>query len=359
MGLGKIGHIKRDCQVTKKKMQAKEVNGAEKAHCVHTKKCGSEDCNNDADGLVMWQALSAGDTQSHHWIIDSGATCHMCNDETLFSDMISLKQPQTVTAGDGRQLKATGRETVVLDIEVSGGDRKCTLSDALYVPDLKSSLLSVAKASKAVKRTVFTDDGCEFIDGKGEVVAAGRKVGKLYFLDCKGVHSARLTTGTGSTQEQLWHRRYGHLGIKSLRELVDQNMVTELNSKITNNIDVFEPFAEGKQHRQKFPDGEVKHSDAALGLVHSDVCGPMSTQSLSGAQYFLTFTDDKTRYTWVYVLKRKGEVFDKFIKWKAMVELSTGVKLKSLRTDNGGEYTSTEFKAYLRQEGIRHELSVP
>ena len=136
-------------------------------------------------------------------------------------------------------------------------------------------------------------------------------------------------------------------------------MVTRLNSKITNNIDVCEPCAEGRQHRQKFPNGETKRSDAALGLVHSDVCGPMSTQSLSGAQYFLTFIDDRTRYTWVYFLKRKGEVFDKFIEWKAMVELSTGVKLKSLRTDNGVEYTSTEFKAYLRQEGIRHELSVP
>ena len=79
----------------------------------------------------------------------------------------------------------------------------------------------------------------------------------------------------------------------------------------------------------------------------------MSTQSLSGAQYFLTFIDEKTRYTWVYVLKRKGEVFDKFI------ELFTGVKLKGLRTANGGEYASTEFKAYLRQEGIRHELLVP
>ena len=115
----------------------------------------------------------------------------MCNDETLFSDMVSLKQPQTVTAGDGRQLKATGRETVVLDIEVSGRDRKCTLSDALCVPDLKFSLLSVAEASKAVKCNVFTDNGCEFINGKGEVVAADRKMGKMYFLDCKGLHSSK------------------------------------------------------------------------------------------------------------------------------------------------------------------------
>ena len=42
-----------------------------------------------------------------------------------------------------------------------------------------------------------------------------------------------------------------------------------------------------------------------------------------------------------------------------MVERSTGRKLKALRTDNGGEYTSREFKTYLKMEGIRHELTVP
>ena len=56
-------------------------------------------------------------------------------------------------------------------------------------------------------------------------------------------------------------------------------------------------------------DVSPKRSDSVLGLVHSDVCGKMSTQSLSGSEYFLTFINDKTRYTWVYILKRKDRVF--------------------------------------------------
>ena len=85
----------------------------------------------------------------------------------------------------------------------------------------------------------------------------------------------------------------------------------------------------------------------------------MNTESLSEAEYFLTFIDDKTRYTWVYVLKRKDQVFERFLEWKALVEKSTGRKLKTLRTDNGGEYTSAVFETYLRKEGVRHELTVP
>ena len=93
--------------------------------------------------------------------------------------------------------------------------------------------------------------------------------------------------------------------------------------------------------------------------MHSDVCGKINTKSYGGAEYFLTFTDDKTRYAWVYPLKQKSEVFSRFLEWKAVAEKSSGHKLKTLRTDNGGEFTSNEFENYLKSEGVKHELSVP
>lgn len=93
--------------------------------------------------------------------------------------------------------------------------------------------------------------------------------------------------------------------------------------------------------------------------MHSDVCGKLSPRSAGSAEYFVTFIDDKSLYVWLYVLKTKNEVFSKFRDWKAMVERSTGRKLKVLRSDNGGEYTSGEFDQYLKSEGIRHELTVP
>ena len=93
-------------------------------------------------------------------------------------------------------------------------------------------------------------------------------------------------------------------------------------------------------------------------MVHSDVCGKISSKSLSGAEYFVTFIDDKTRYIWVYVIKKKSDVFKCFCEWKTEVEKSLGRSVKTLRTDNGGEYTSTELEEYLKKEGIRHELTI-
>ena len=85
----------------------------------------------------------------------------------------------------------------------------------------------------------------------------------------------------------------------------------------------------------------------------------MKEKSIGGAEYFLTFTDNHTRYSWVYPLKTKDQVFDRFQEWKALVEKASGKKLKTLRSDNGGEYTSKKFEAYLKSEGIRHECTIP
>ena len=73
----------------------------------------------------------------------------------------------------------------------------------------------------------------------------------------------------------------------------------------------------------------------------------------------MTFIDNKTRNTWVYVMKHKSETFQKFKEWKAMVEKSTGLKIKRLRTNNGGKYTSNEFEEYLKAEGIQHKTTIP
>lgn len=85
----------------------------------------------------------------------------------------------------------------------------------------------------------------------------------------------------------------------------------------------------------------------------------MSTKSLGGNEYILTFVDDKTRYTWIYAIQRKHQVYEKLKEWKAMVEKSTGKKLKVLRTDNDGEYVSKDFEGFLTNEGIKHEHTIP
>jgi hypothetical protein len=96
-----------------------------------------------------------------------------------------------------------------------------------------------------------------------------------------------------------------------------------------------------------------------LGLVHSDLCGPMNIQARGGYEYFVTFIDDYSRYGYVYLLHRKSECFEKFKEYKAKTEKRHNKSIKSLRSDRGGEYLLGEFREYLSENGIESQLTAP
>ena len=95
-----------------------------------------------------------------------------------------------------------------------------------------------------------------------------------------------------------------------------------------------------------------------LELVHSDVCGPI-IESIGGSRYFITFTDDYSRYVVAYTMKHKYEAFDKFKEYVAMAETKFERKMKKVRTDNGGEYVSEVFNNYLKECGTQDKRTVP
>jgi transposase InsO family protein len=104
---------------------------------------------------------------------------------------------------------------------------------------------------------------------------------------------------------------------------------------------------------------EGERTSDLLGLIHSIVCGPMSTSVRGGFRYFITFTDDLSRYGYVYLMKQKSESFEKFKEFKNEVENQLNKKIKALRSDRGGEYLSLQFQAYLRECGIDSQLTPP
>ena len=79
----------------------------------------------------------------------------------------------------------------------------------------------------------------------------------------------------------------------------------------------------GNMHRDEFPSNPDKKKRDVLDLVHTDICGPMQTRSLGGAYYFLLFTDDCTRFSWVYFLSKKSQAFQYFKEFKSMIEDQT------------------------------------
>src|SRR5664279_481039 len=114
----------------------------------------------------------------------------------------------------------------------------------------------------------------------------------------------------------------------------------------------------GKMTKTPFAKSFERASDL-LELVHSDVCGPMSTTAIGGYEYFVTFMDDFSRYGYVYLMKHKSETLEKFKEFQREVENQLGKKIKLLRSDRGGEYMSHEFDSHLKSCGIVSQLTPP
>ena len=108
----------------------------------------------------------------------------------------------------------------------------------------------------------------------------------------------------------------------------------------------------GKFVKTTFHEKE-NHVSVILERIHIDVCGPFSVASTKKHKYYVIFVDDYSRRCWIFFMQKKSETFSKFCEFKALVENESGKQVKALRSDNGGEYISNEFKDFCSKEGIR------
>lgn len=177
----------------------------------------------------------------------------------------------------------------------------------------------------------------------------------LYIVNVVEDHA--LQTNTNPENSERWHKRYGHLNFTDLKKLQTNDMVKGLNLNSKNNGVECTICARGKMHQLPYKNSEHRQKEK-LGLIHSDICGPMNTESLGGAKYFATFIDDFSRYTETTMLKQRSDILTAFKNFKKRVEKETGCVIKRLRTDNAKEYTSKEFDKYLEEKGITRQLTV-
>ena len=156
-------------------------------------------------------------------------------------------------------------------------------------------------------------------------------------------------------QTQLWHLRIGHINLERIRSMVTSGLISPLD---VTTLLVCEPCLEGKIIMKPFTT-KGNRAKEVLDLVHTDLCGPMSTSARGGYEYFITFIDDYSRYGYIYLMRHKSEAFEKFKEFKAEVENHRGKSIKSLQSDRGDEYLLGEFRQFLEDHGITSQLVAP
>uniref|UniRef100_A0A0A1X768 Retrovirus-related Pol polyprotein from transposon TNT 1-94 n=1 Tax=Zeugodacus cucurbitae TaxID=28588 RepID=A0A0A1X768_ZEUCU len=283
----------------------------------------------------------------HAWCVDSGATTHMCCDKNMFISFIKKQEKIMLAADNFTYSQGVGT------VKIRTTECALELRDVLFVPSLKMNFYSVSKAMKYRHTVLFKDFCVEIKNTKGSTLLRAQLQDKLF------IFYAQMNVPENMLHNMMWHNRYGHINFESLKQIVDNNLVRGLNKIDINSKTNCDTCNKSKICAVPFPKKCERETKQILELVHTDVCGPINVKSVGGARYFLTFIDDFSRMIFIYSIKEKSEVFEKFKTFKNMVENQTQKTIKKLRSDNGTEYTNNKFSEFLKECGIKRQLTVP
>lgn len=287
--------------------------------------------------------------QSPNWYMDFGATSHLDSSSGNLHSVTKLNIGNSVVVGNGSSIPINSSGKAFL----SSNTRTLNLNNVLITPDIVKNLISVRRFTKDNWCSIeFDPFGFSVKDLQSrKTILRSDSSGDLYSVlaSLKPQQHTALVTKSPT----LWHKRLAHANPDSLKSIMS-------SSDFSCNKDSLQ-FCNACQlgKHLNFPFSKSNNTTLMpFEIVHSDLwTSPI--QSLSGYKYYVMFLDDFTHHLWVYPLRRKGEVFSKFIHFSAVVQTQFGVTIKSLQCDNGGEYNNGQFLKHFSDNGISFRFSCP
>ncbi|SYW82257.1 uncharacterized protein UHO2_00742 [Ustilago hordei] len=285
------------------------------------------------------------------WIIDSGATHHMVNDERMLLTSMN-KVGQISMAGDEKlQVKAIG------DASLWVGEATIQLLDVLYVPKLNANLLSVQGLIENGARVIFDEFGTTIKQNNGTQVQFKRDRRQGHFK----VRGQALALELEETRDDVPEDNENTERLDNIP--ADNQNTGKLDNAPEGNKDTKHRDSylwhesQGKQTRAWMGQSESARMGAPLELVHVDLMTDFKGHA--NYHYALVAVDNFSSLIYVEPLCTKSAALTALRRWIARMERATDRKLKTLRSDNGGEWCSLEAEDWQTREGFKWQKSVP
>ncbi|KAK1647380.1 hypothetical protein QYE76_065185 [Lolium multiflorum] len=228
-----------------------------------------------------------------------------------------LKDEVTMRVGNGSKVDVIAVGTLPLHLP-SG--LVLSLNNCYFVPALSMNIISGSCLMQDGYSFKSENNGCSIFMNNIFYGRAPEKNG-LFLLDLDSsdthihnIDAKRIKLSDNSTY--MWHCRLGHIGVKRMKKLHTDGLLESLDFE---SLDRCEACLMGKMTKTPFS-GMMERATDLLEIIHTDVCGPMSVASRGGYRYVLTFTDDLSRYGYIYLMKHKSETFEKFKEFQSEVE---------------------------------------
>jgi hypothetical protein len=306
--------------------------------------------------VIALHTFAAGRTTA---FLDSGSTDHCFSRRELFADYTALPDREG-TGVEGSKFRILGTGTICQSVELGGTKRVLTF-EALHTPST-SNLISVSKLDERGYKVEFSTGKAIVRAPGGEAILEAKLVAGMYVivLEDVGVTANVARSRDVPVSRNTWHRRLGHVGMTGLDLIVKGDHVNGLTITGTEDDGLCEDCLSGKQSRRPF-DGEHEPEKEAGECTYMDLWGPAQTTGVGGKNWLMHLLDGHVAGPRVDFLAQKSadEALDSFATYKAEFETQTGKKLKRLRVDNGREWINKKFEAYLLENGIVLEPTIP
>jgi transposase InsO family protein len=289
-------------------------------------------------------------------LYDSGATRHISPFRADFTTYRALDPPLFLKAANGQQFPAVGTGDMVVSTPNGDGHSELTLENVLHAPSVGYTLVSLGALDGLGYRIAISGGHLEIQSHTGERLGRiARTARGLYRVSHEG--EAGYAVEVVSIMEL--HRRMGHIAPKSIRKLVESGLVTGLALDPNSREEHCEACLYARAIRKPVPKVRVSPQARHFGdEIHTDVGGPTRVASRGGRRFYITFTDDATRFTLAYLLPVKSDaltLYKRFEAWAITQGHCTAIKV--LRSDRGGEYIGDEFNAHLANAGTARRLT--
>lgn len=209
----------------------------------------------------------------------------------------------------------------------------------------------------------FYDEGSEIVENKSNnILLKSKRKGEMYPLNLNPIREKTavcLLTKAHSDESWLWHQRLSHLNFKDINKLVLGGHIRGLPVLKFDKEHLCAACEMGNQSRQSHPSIINTKVIEPLELLHIDLSGPSSIESIGGNKYILVIVDDFSCFTWVFFLKQKSEATPKLKLFIKQVEVQLQKVVRNVRSDNGLEFKNKDFEDFLSEKGTTHNFSAP
>ena len=291
--------------------------------------------------------VNVPEAEDDTFIVDSGASHHMVKNKHLVRDIVP-SPIKAVEIGDGTRLPVIGEGNLTIDCLV--------FHHVLVVPTLSANLLSTKCIPDHMHWRLTNRLATLYLADGTAVIRAKVKNGLYYTKASRPLASALLSSPADSVR--FWHDRLGHLNVRDVRRLATTGRLGEENRNMASEHEytsfVCEHCIRGKTTRLPSPPSDTR---AARPLeVLQDLWGEARTVSRGGAKYYVIVHDDYTRLIHITPLKLKSDAFEAVKAFITMAENRLEHRVKTIRSDNGGEFDNGRFKDYTASRGILHHM---